>query len=262
MRNTLLAGLAALAVASIGWADILTLRNGDQRTGRFISGSRDSIVFQDDSGNRRTYQRTDVRSLTFDDLQARTSASGIRTDNTSTIPAGTRTIPAGTDLVVRTDQAIEVTDESQAGKTYPAQVDRDIRDSAGSVLVPKGSEAELIVRSVNEGGATGSRELALDLQSLRVGNQRYLISTADLERANERGLGRNRRTAEMVGGGAVLGTVLGAIAGGGKGAAIGAVAGAAAGAGAQVLTRGKEVKIPAESTLTFRLDQPVQLVPR
>ena len=63
----------------------------------------------------------------------------------------------------------------------------------------------------------------------------------------------------MVGGGAVLGTLLGAIAGGGKGAAIGAVAGAATGAGVQVLTRGKEVRVPAETVLNFRLDQPLYL---
>jgi outer membrane lipoprotein SlyB len=65
----------------------------------------------------------------------------------------------------------------------------------------------------------------------------------------------------MVGGGAVLGTLLGAIAGGGKGAAIGAVAGAAAGGTAQVLTRGKEVRVPAETELTFRLEQSVRLRP-
>jgi outer membrane lipoprotein SlyB len=79
-------------------------------------------------------------------------------------------------------------------------------------------------------------------------------------KSNAEGLGKNKRTAEMVGGGAVLGTILGAIAGGGKGAAIGAAAGAAAGAGVQVLTRGKEVKVPAETQLTFQLDQPVNLV--
>ena len=73
------------------------------------------------------------------------------------------------------------------------------------------------------------------------------------------GLGRNRRTAEVVGGGAALGTVIGAAAGGGKGAALGGLAGAAAGALAQVLTAGKEVKIPAESVLKFKLDEPVQL---
>ncbi|MBZ5722786.1 MAG: hypothetical protein LAO03_20800 [Acidobacteriia bacterium] len=57
----------------------------------------------------------------------------------------------------------------------------------------------------------------------------------------------------------VLGTLIGAIAGGGKGAAIGAAAGAATGAGAEVLTRGKSVKVPAETTLRFKLDQPLVL---
>ena len=74
-----------------------------------------------------------------------------------------------------------------------------------------------------------------------------------------RSLRRNRRTAEMVGGGAALGTLLGAIAGGGKGAAIGAVAGAGAGGTAQVLTKGKTVKIPAETILRFQLDRPLHL---
>lgn len=63
----------------------------------------------------------------------------------------------------------------------------------------------------------------------------------------------------MVGGGAALGTLIGAVAGGGKGAAIGAITGAAGGAAIQVLTRGKEVNVPAETVLTFRLDQPWRL---
>ena len=64
----------------------------------------------------------------------------------------------------------------------------------------------------------------------------------------------------MVGGGAVLGTLLGAIAGGGKGAVIGAIGGAAGGAAVQVLTKGKEVNVPAETLLTFRTDAPLRLV--
>jgi len=63
----------------------------------------------------------------------------------------------------------------------------------------------------------------------------------------------------MIGGGAALGTLLGAIAGGGRGAVIGAIAGAAAGGAVQVLTKGKEVNVPAETILTFRLDQPITL---
>ena len=57
----------------------------------------------------------------------------------------------------------------------------------------------------------------------------------------------------------MLGTLLGAIAGGGKGAAIGAIAGAAAGGGAQVLTKGHEIRVPAETVLNFRLEEPLHL---
>jgi len=91
--------------------------------------------------------------------------------------------------------------------------------------------------------------------------RRYGISTADIKESGNQGIGKNKRTAEMVGGGAALGTLLGAIAGGGKGAAIGAVAGAAAGGTAQVLTKGKEVKVPAETVLKFKLDKPLRLQP-
>jgi hypothetical protein len=136
----------------------------------------------------------------------------------------------------------------------------NVTNSAGQVVIPKGSEAELVIRRLKAAGTvTGSSDLALDLQSVKVGGRRYTVSTEDVEQKGREGLGTNKRTAEMVGGGAVLGTLIGAIAGGGKGAAIGAATGGAAGAGAQVLTRGKAVKVPAESKLSFKLDQPLHL---
>jgi hypothetical protein len=51
------------------------------------------------------------------------------------------------------------------------------------------------------------------------------------------------------------------VAGGGKGAAIGAVAGAAGGAGVQIMTRGRDVRVPADTVLRFRLDRVVVLHP-
>jgi uncharacterized protein YcfJ len=108
---------------------------------------------------------------------------------------------------------------------------------------------------VNSGGTTGSPQLVLDLQSITVNGRRYRVSTEDISQTSNAGIGKNRRTAEMVGGGAVLGTLLGAIAGGGKGATIGAIAGGAAGGTAQVLTRGRQVKVPAETILRFQLDK-------
>ena len=180
-------------------------------------------------------------------------------------PSGTQanavsdlTIPAGTGVSVRTNEAIDSRNAAE-GQTYSAIVVDDVKGSSGEILVPKNSDAQLVIRKVATGGTTGSPELTLDLNSVTVNGRRYMVSTADVSKKSNSGIGKNKRTAEMVGGGAVLGTLLGAIAGGGKGAVIGAVAGAAAGGTAQVLTKGKEVKVPAETVLKFQLDQPVTL---
>lgn len=164
------------------------------------------------------------------------------------------TLNANTQIVVRTADAIHTGGDS-AGKTYAATINQDVVDANGNVVVPQGSPATLVVRDA------GNHQIVLDLQSVNVNGQRYALNTQDVTQTGNanRGLGANRRTGEYVGGGAVLGTLLGAIAGGGRGAAIGALAGGAVGAGTQVLTRGSEVKVPAETLLTFQLDQPVYL---
>ena len=167
-------------------------------------------------------------------------------------------LPTGTEISIRTNETID-SRNARVGQTFNAQVAQDVLGSSGEVLIPKGSDASLILRELSSGGKTGSPELALDLDSMTVQGRRYTVSTTDLEKRGNQGIGKNRRTAEMVGGGAALGTLLGAIAGGGKGAVIGAVAGAAAGGTAQVLTKGKEVKVPAETVLKFKLDQPLDL---
>jgi hypothetical protein len=74
-----------------------------------------------------------------------------------------------------------------------------------------------------------------------------------LPRGGERpgGTGKNKRTAEYVGGCALPGSIIGAIAGGREDAAIGAAAGAGTGAGTQVLTQGEKVYVPANPLITF-----------
>jgi hypothetical protein len=64
-------------------------------------------------------------------------------------------------------------------------------------------------------------------------------------------------------GGAVLelrlGALIGGLAGGGKGALIGGLAGAGAGTAGSAFTGNKEIVIPAETPLTFRLERAVPL---
>lgn len=162
----------------------------------------------------------------------------------------TETISSGSSIVVRTNEGISVRNAVD-GRVYSGVVEQDVLDSRGRVAIPRGSNAELMVRDL------GQRSMSLDLDSVTVDGRRYSVSTSDITRTggNRDGVGKNERTAKYVGGGAILGTIIGAIAGGGKGAAIGALAGGAAGAGGQVLTRGNSVRVPAESVVTFRLER-------
>jgi hypothetical protein len=161
-------------------------------------------------------------------------------------------IPPGTDFAVRVNENIET---NEPGRTFQAEVAQDIVDRSGRVIVPRGSNAELVVVAVESGGAVGTRTVSLGVNSVTVRGREYDIETVAREVEGAAGLGTNRRTAEMVGGAAAIGTLIGAVAGGGEGAAIGAAVGAAGGAAAQVLTRGEQVRIPAETVLTFRLDE-------
>lgn len=162
-------------------------------------------------------------------------------------------VSSGTELKLRTDTAIKV-DPANVGKTYSATVTDNVMDQSGNVAIPRNSRAQLeVVRTGN-----GDNDVALDLQSVNVNGHRVMLSSADQSAGSKEGLGKNKRTAKYVGGGALAGTLIGAIAGGGKGAAIGALAGGAAGAGAQTLTKGK-ADIPAESELKFKLNQDVNV---
>lgn len=137
----------------------------------------------------------------------------------------------------------------------------DVTDTNGVVAIPRGSPAKLLVRNITTGGAVHSPELVLDLFSVSVSGKEHQVVTSDVDINNRKGVGKNKRTAEFAGGGAGLGALVGAIFGGGKGAAIGAASGAGGGLLTQVFTRGKKIKVPAESELTFRLDRTLVLRP-
>jgi len=164
------------------------------------------------------------------------------------------TIAAGTTIPVRTNTTIDARDAGQ-GRIYSGVVAHDVLDANNKVAIPRGSDVELMVRDI------GHHTLALDLNAVLVNGKRYAVATYDVTQSGEKknGVGANKRTGKFVGGGALFGTLIGAVAGGGKGAAIGALTGGAAGAAGQMATRGSQVHVPAESLLTFQLQQPLTL---
>jgi hypothetical protein len=176
-------------------------------------------------------------------------------------PVTTKTyeLPAGSELSVRTNEAIN-SETATEGQTFDAQITRDATDANGDVVVPRGSRANVVIKSASKGGRfKGTSDLVLDLQSITINGRPYTIQATDVAKKGKEGIGANKRTGVYTGGGAALGAIIGAIAGGGKGAAIGAGAGAGAGALTQILTRGKAIKVPVESVLTFNLDKELKV---
>ena len=178
----------------------------------------------------------------------------------SAITTKSYVLPVGTRVAVRTEETIDSA-KAVEGQTFAAEITRDVKDGDGSVVIPRGSNAKIIIRSASKGGKfRGTSDLVLDLESVSIDGREYLPSTVDLAEKGRQGVGGNKRTAEFAGGGAAIGAIIGAIAGGGKGAAIGGGSGAGAGVVTQELTKGAAVKIPVESVLTFQLDRKLTVV--
>jgi hypothetical protein len=127
----------------------------------------------------------------------------------------------------------------------------------GLEAAPRGAEVGGIVReSKPSGRLKGRAELMIAIDSIVVDGRRVDIQT----RGDVRESGRHRkRNLFLIGGGTGTGAAIGALAGGGAGAAIGAGAGAAAGLTGAVITGKKQVRIPAETVMTFRLSEPATL---
>jgi hypothetical protein len=252
MRRIVIAAAVSLCVvslAAISSADTLIMRDGTRVEGTVTGFAARTITFRHADGVSRRYPTSQVEAVEF--LSADRDNPRFASDRRFEVPAGT-------ELVVRTVERID-SRNAGADQIFSAIVEDQVTDASGRVIIPANSSAQLMIRQMSSGGATGSPEMALDVQSITVRGRKYQVSTTDLTQNSDTGIGKNKRTAETIGGGAAIGTIIGAIAGGAKGAAIGVLVGAAGGAGVQVLTRGRDVQVPAETVLTFRLDKPVTL---
>ena len=259
----------------------ILMRDGTEVSGTVLSSSANEIQVSGDDKVQHTIPMAQVRSVEYEDPSPE-AASPAPSSNQPPPPAGgqapsrqrphrdhyhpteaaitttTYELPVGTAISVRTEETID-SGKAVENQTFPAEVTGDVLDAAGHVVIPRGSNAQIVIRSASKGGRfRGASDLVMDLASVSIDGRRYELSTADLAERGKSGVGANRRTGDFTGGGAAIGAIIGAIAGGGKGAAIGAGSGAGAGALTQILTKGT-IKVPVETVLTFQLDKPLRV---
>jgi hypothetical protein len=161
------------------------------------------------------------------------------------------TIPAVTVITVRLINAVG-SNISNSGDKFHASVATPI-EIDGEVVVPSGAEASgEVLQALAQGRFQGAAVLKLALDSITINDDAYDVKTSSIRRYLK---GKGEHTAAMIGGGAGGGALLGGIAGGGKGALIGAAVGAGAGTAGAAYTGNKEITLPAESTLSFKLSE-------
>ncbi len=163
------------------------------------------------------------------------------------VPAAppTYTLPVGTRLHVRIGQDLS-SKTSQAGQTFTGSLAQAVV-LKGVTVLPAGQRVTgTVVDAKSMGKFKGEALLVIELNSVG----KYNITTAQFERVEK---GKGKRTAGMVGGGTGGGALIGGLAGGGKGALIGGLIGAGAGTAGSAFTGNKEIEIPAETVISFKL---------
>jgi hypothetical protein len=165
----------------------------------------------------------------------------------------TVTIPEGSVVTIRTIDSID-SNTSSTGKIFRGSLDAPVVVD-DHVVLPKGLNVNLkLVEASSAGKIKGQSQLTVSLETVTYQGKTYTLSSSDVE---QKGASRGKRSAAVIGGGTVLGALIGGLAGGGRGAAIGAGLGAGSGTAVQVMTKGEQVKIPAETRLDFTLHAPV-----
>ena len=174
-----------------------------------------------------------------------------------TAQTGGLTVPAGTVLTVRLGQALG-SKTSNTGEIFAASLAEPVSVD-GKVVIPAGATASGTVTEAKAAGRfKGGAALGLTLKTIVVNGHTYRIQTVPVDRASK---GKGKRTAAMVGGGAGGGALFGGIFGGGKGAGIGALLGAGAGTVGAAFTGKRDIILPAEMALSFKLEHALPLGP-
>ncbi len=159
------------------------------------------------------------------------------------------TIPAGEPVTIRITERLSAS-HNEVGDPFTGALAEPLVHHR-TVVFPRGTRVTgTVVAAKGRGRFKGSGALAIELTS--IGGIR--AHTSEFEQEDK---GRGKRSAGFIGGGTGLGALLGGVAGGGKGALIGGLAGAGAGTAGAAFTGKRDVIIPSESLVTFRLTEPL-----
>ena len=264
--------IVGLFFVSVAAADTLELKSGRVVQGKYLGGTQHVLRFEV-NGEVQTFSTNDIVALTFTGTGRSSGPAPAPADAPAPAPApapataqpapasvaanGLVTVPAGQSILIRMIDGVD-SSKNHVGDVFHASLETDL--TVGDTIVArKGTDIYgRLAEAAKSGNFSGRSELQLELTRLVIDGRDYPIVSSDY---TLQGKGQGSSTAKKVGGGAALGAIIGAIAGGGKGAAIGAGAGAATGGAVQVLTKGAQVKIPSETLLEFRLQQPVSVTP-
>ncbi|WP_321477866.1 hypothetical protein [uncultured Paludibaculum sp.] len=163
------------------------------------------------------------------------------------------TVQPGTRLAVRLNNSI-TTDRSRPGDRFTGVLVSPVVVGQ-SVVIPEGANVTgMIRRSASSGRLKGNAVLSLGLVSLDWNGKEYKVTSDPATRYSG---GHKKRNWAMIGGGSGAGALIGGLAAGGGGALIGAGAGAAAGTVGAAITGRKQVRLPTETLVNFRLAQPL-----
>ncbi|HEY3012024.1 MAG TPA: hypothetical protein VGJ36_04695 [Gemmatimonadales bacterium] len=260
MSRTMIAALTLAAVAACGRGD-----RGD--TAAADSLSRDLQLAPVDSSaelNDRPSANAPTPAARTPARPSRPTASPSPSSPSASTPApSTRTasaasLAAGTSLTAATTAEIR-SHKNKVGDTVTATIATDVKDNAGRVVIPAGSEVTLKVTAIkeseNKSDTTGT--LTLQPTSVSINGQSYPI-TATIEHVDTKLEGRKTNAGDVAkpAAGAAVGAVVGRVLGGSsKGAIIGGVIGGAVGTQRAIETKDRDVVLPQGTTVTLVLDE-------
>lgn len=271
LRYALAFALAAMALSGCKSKQEVAIAHAREEAAK--TGQPQEVVAKDKSGNTVTTvvdppapgqsQKTETvvttvtpPGVTPPDVTGSSTAGPAST--TSPAPPPPVDIAAGAELTIRIDQRISVK-TSHAGDTFTGEIVDPVLSANGNVTIPKGTPVEGVVDVSRRGGHfKGASKLDLRLTALTLNGTSYPLETRDVQRRMK---GKGKRSAAIIGGGSGLGMLVGGLTHGGVGLLVGGLVGGGAGAAGAAFTGNRNLDIPAESIVRFKLADELVIQP-